>query len=234
MPFIEVKGNNYYYEIVGNGAPLVLIHPYMSSIVHWHKSGWVDLLKGDNKLVMLDYPGHGKSSSPKEIENYYVSNVSEILITLLNEIGISNFSIFGFSMGGRVCFDLIKKYKDKLNCIIVGGMHPKPPKTHKKIITYKEENLTLVVRQKFDANALKLCNQAQDEWEGIDDDEIKKFSKPVLLFAGSEDPYYNWIESTSKLFLNSEFIVIEGLGHIGAFWRTNRIVDHIKLILKGR
>ena len=104
MPLIEAKGNNYYYEIVGNGAPLVLIHPYMSSIFHWHKSGWVDLLKEDNKLIMLDYPGHGKSASPKEIENYYISNVSEILIKLLNELKISNFSVFGFSMGGRVCF----------------------------------------------------------------------------------------------------------------------------------
>ena len=234
MPLIETKGNNYYYEVIGNGAPLVLIHPYMSSIFHWHKSGWVDLLKEDNKLIMLDYPGHGKSASPKEIENYYISNVSEILIKLLNELEISNFSVFGFSMGGRVCFDLIKKYKDKLSCIIVGGMHPNSPKTHKKMITYKEENLTPIVRQKFNPYALKLCNQAQDEWEGIEDDEIKNFLKPVLLFAGTEDPYYNWIESASKLFVNSEFIALEGLGLIGAFWRTNRIVDHIKLILNGR
>ena len=233
MPLIEVKGNNYYYETTGNGSPLVLIHPYMSSIFHWHKSGWVDLLKRDNQLIMFDYPGHGKSSSPKSIEHYYVSNVTEILISLLNEIGINNFSVFGFSMGGRVCFDLIKKYKDRLNCIIVGGMHSNSPKTHKKLITYSEENLPPIVRHKFDANGLKLCNQAQNEWAGIHD-EIKDFSKPTLLFAGSEDPYYNWIKSTSKLFSNSEFITIDGLGHIGAFWRTNRIVDQIRLILKNK
>jgi len=231
MSTIEFKGNHYYYEVVGNGPPLVLIHPYMSSTFHWYKSGWVDLLKEDNTLIMFDYPGHGKSSSPKEIENYFVSNVTEILIEILNDLRINNYSVFGFSMGGRICFDLLKKYSSKLNCIIVGGMHAKSPLNHKKLITYNEENLTPLVRQKFDISALKLCNQAQNEWSGAED-IIPNYFKPTLLFAGTEDPYYNWIKSASELFPNSEFIGIEGLGHIGAFWRTNRIIDSIKSILK--
>ena len=150
MSFFNYENNNFYYEIIGNGPALVLSHPYMSSTTHWHKSGWVDILSKDNTLIMFDYTGHGKSSCPKEVEKYYISYVSEILINILNENKISNFSIFGFSMGGRICYELIRNYEDRITSMIIGGMHAKPPSSHKKIISYKEENLSPIVKEKFD------------------------------------------------------------------------------------
>ena len=129
----------------------------------------------------------------------------------LPDIYNNNFDLAGFAVGIVDKKKILPKSNLKSGDIIIGlkssGIHSNGFSLVRKILKEKKINLR---------------------------DKIKNFSKPILLFAGSEDPYYNWIESTSKLFLNSEFIVIEGLGHIGAFWRTNRIVDHIKLILKGR
>ena len=231
MSFFNYENNNFYYEIIGNGPALVLSHPYMSSTTHWHKSGWVDILSKDNTLIMFDYTGHGKSTCPKEVEKYYISYVSEILINILNENKISKFSIFGFSMGGRICYELIRNYEDRITSMIIGGMHAKPPSLYKKIISYKEENLSPIVKEKFDLDGLKLSNEAQDEWQGAED-IIKNYSKPCLMFAGSEDPYYNWIESTASKFNECELFGMEGLGHIGAFWRINRIKEKIIQFLK--
>tara|TARA_B100000941_G_scaffold252764_1_gene200053 strand:- start:6717 stop:7415 length:699 start_codon:yes stop_codon:yes gene_type:complete len=231
MPLINFENNNFYYEIEGHGSPLVLAHPYMSSTSHWHKSGWVDVLKNNNKLIMFDYTGHGKSSCPDEIEKYYISYVSEVMIQILNENNITNFSVFGFSMGGRICYELIRNYNERIVSMIIGGMHSKPPASHKKIISYKEENLSPIVKEKFDLKGLKLSNEAQNEWIGAED-IIQNYLKPCLMFAGSEDPYYNWIESSANKFKNCELISMNGLGHIGAFWRINRIKEKIKNFLK--
>ena len=34
---------------------------------------------------MFDYTGHGKTSCPNKLENYYISYVSEVIIKILNE-----------------------------------------------------------------------------------------------------------------------------------------------------
>ena len=113
-------------------AHLVLAHPYMSSTTHWHKSGWVDILNKNNTLIMFDYTGHGKTSCPNKIENYFISYVSEVIIKILNENNIDNFSIFGFSMGSRICYELIRKYNERINSMIIGGMPPNLPLLIKK------------------------------------------------------------------------------------------------------
>lgn len=231
MSFLKLENNNYYYEIVGSGPPLVLSHPYMSSTSHWHKSGWVEMLSKHNTLIMFDYTGHGKSACPKEIDKYYISYASKVLINILDHNEIDKFSILGFSMGGRICYELIRNYSDRISSMIVGGMHAKAPASHKKIINYKEENLSPIIREKFDLNGLKLSNEAQDEWVGAED-IIPNFSKPCFMFAGSEDPYYNWIESTASKFNDCELFAMQGLGHIGAFWRINRIKEKIKFFLE--
>ena len=64
------------------------------------------------------------------------------------------------------------------------------------------------------------------------EDIIPNFSKPCFMFAGSEDPYYNWIESTASKFKDCEIFAMQGLGHIGAFWRINRIKEKIKFFLE--
>ena len=64
MSIFNFEENEFYYEIEGQGPPLVLAHPYMSSTSHWHKSGWVDILSKYNTLIMFDYTGHGKTSCP--------------------------------------------------------------------------------------------------------------------------------------------------------------------------
>ena len=232
MSIFNFEENEFYYEIEGQGPPLVLAHPYMSSTSHWHKSGWVDILSKYNTLIMFDYTGHGKTSCPNKVENYYISYVSEIIIKILNENNIDNFSIFGFSMGGRICYELIRNYPNRIDSMIIGGMHSKPPSSHKKIISYKEENLSPIIKEKFDLNGLKLSNEAQNEWAGAED-IISNYLNPCLMFAGSEDPYYNWIESSANKFKDCELLRLDGLGHIGAFWRINRIKGKIENFLKS-
>ena len=89
MTIFNFEDNEFYYEIEGQGPPLVLAHPYMSSTTHWHKSGWVDILNKNNTLIMFDYTGHGKTSCPNKIENYYISYVSEVIIKILIKFDLS-------------------------------------------------------------------------------------------------------------------------------------------------
>lgn len=57
MPRIDRDGVGIYYEVHGDGAPLLLTHGYSSTSAMWH--GQVDALARDHKLVLWDMRGHG-------------------------------------------------------------------------------------------------------------------------------------------------------------------------------
>ncbi|MCY4577785.1 MAG: alpha/beta fold hydrolase, partial [Chloroflexi bacterium] len=61
MPHADNNGVRIHYHVEGEGAPLVLQHGLTSSILRWYEFGFVDALKSDYKLLLIDARGHGDS-----------------------------------------------------------------------------------------------------------------------------------------------------------------------------
>ena len=70
MPYFDNEGIKIYYEIVGEGPPVVLIHGFPANLERWKETNWVTTLKEDYQLILLDCRGHGKSDKPHD-ESYY-------------------------------------------------------------------------------------------------------------------------------------------------------------------
>ena len=64
MPKIDRDGVGIYYEVHGDGPPLLLTHGYSSTSAMWH--GQIDALAKDHKLVLWDMRGHGQSDYPDD------------------------------------------------------------------------------------------------------------------------------------------------------------------------
>ena len=102
MPFVSVGKENsgsidLYYEDHGSGKPVVLIHGYPLSGASWEKQIPI-LLDAGFRVITYDRRGFGNSSKPTTGYNY--DTFAEDLHKLVKHLGLHDFSLVGFSMGG--------------------------------------------------------------------------------------------------------------------------------------
>ena len=128
MPYITVGKENsgtidIYYEDHGSGTPVVLIHGYPLSGASWEKQVPV-LLDAGHRVITYDRRGFGKSSQPTTGYNY--DAFAEDLHKLVTQLGLRDFALVGFSMGGGEVARYLGKYGSKgvNKAVIISGVPP--------------------------------------------------------------------------------------------------------------
>jgi non-heme chloroperoxidase len=102
MPFVTVGQENsgnidLYYDDLGSGKPVVLIHGWPLSGASWEKQTAV-LLDAGHRVITYDRRGFGRSSQPSTGYNY--DTFAEDLHKLVTKLNLRDFALVGFSMGG--------------------------------------------------------------------------------------------------------------------------------------
>lgn len=101
MPYIESNAGKkpvqIYYEDLGEGNPIVLIHGWPLSGSMWEYQV-PELLKQGFRCITYDRRGFGKSGFPAD--GYDYNTMAGDLKALLDELDITNATLVGFSMGG--------------------------------------------------------------------------------------------------------------------------------------
>src|SRR5438093_3774628 len=115
MPIVNVgmenSGNvDLYYEDHGAGKPIVLIHGYPLSGASWEKQLPV-LLSAGYRVITYDRRGFGQSSKPTRGYNY--DTFAEDLQKLVTQLGLHDFALVGFSMGGGEVARYMGRYGSK-------------------------------------------------------------------------------------------------------------------------
>ncbi len=69
MPYASNQGVHIYYEVEGQGAPLVMAHGMGAGgdLNAWRRTGYTDALKDEFQLILFDFRGHGQSDRPHEV-----------------------------------------------------------------------------------------------------------------------------------------------------------------------
>ncbi len=126
MPYADNNGVRIHYQVEGEGSPLVLQHGLTSSILRWYEFGFVDALKSDYKLLLIDARGHGDSDKPHDPEAFDQKLMASDVISVLDAEGVDKTHYMGYSMGGSIGFALAESFADRFHSLIIGGMHPYP------------------------------------------------------------------------------------------------------------
>lgn len=128
MPFITVGKENsspaeIYYEDLGSGHPVVLIHGYPLSGTSWEKQVPV-LLAAGYRVITYDRRGFGKSGHPSSGYNY--DTFSEDLKELLTTLDLREFTLVGFSMGSGEVARYIGNYGSRgvKHAVLIAGIPP--------------------------------------------------------------------------------------------------------------
>jgi len=104
-----------FYEVTGEGPHMLLLHGFLESSTIW--STIVPELSGDNTMVTLDLPGHGKSGCIAETHSMEL--MAEVIYSLLKYLKIKSVSFVGHSMGGYVALAFAEKYEHKIGSLVL-------------------------------------------------------------------------------------------------------------------
>jgi pimeloyl-ACP methyl ester carboxylesterase len=114
------------YDLVGEGAPLLLFHGSLTSREWWRTLGYVDELRVAHQLILVDARGHGQSDKPTTMEGYAMELLVGDVIAVLDDCEVPDAAYFGYSMGGRVGFGLGIRAPERVRALILGGASHRP------------------------------------------------------------------------------------------------------------
>jgi pimeloyl-ACP methyl ester carboxylesterase len=124
MPYANSGGVRIHYHLEGAGQPLILQHGFTGSLQGWHNNGYVEVLKHDYQLILIDARGHGASDKPHDPKAYDMQLRAADVVAVLDDLNIRQAHYLGYSMGGRMGFGLAKYAPARCHSLLIGGMHP--------------------------------------------------------------------------------------------------------------
>jgi len=117
MPKIDRDGVNIYYEVHGNGPPLLLTHGYSSTSAMWQ--GQIEALSKHHTLVLWDMRGHGRSDYPDDPNAYSEALTVGDMAALLDEIGANRAIVGGLSLGGYMSFAFYRAHPERVSALLI-------------------------------------------------------------------------------------------------------------------
>jgi 3-oxoadipate enol-lactonase len=125
MAFATINGTQLYYEIHGEGQPLVLSHGIGSNHLHWWQQ--VPELSKHFRVISFDHRGFGFSTDENALGP---SAFIDDLEGLLEHLGISRAILCGQSMGGVTVGGFAARNPEKVSALVLscsgGGFFPVP------------------------------------------------------------------------------------------------------------
>jgi len=122
MPYATAQdGTRLYYEVHGQGEPLLLISGQGSD-----HTGW-DAVRADfvtrYRVIVFDHRGTGQSDKPAE-PPYTTRGFAQDAIAILDHLGIGRAHAYGISMGGRICQWLGIDHPQRVGALVLGCTTP--------------------------------------------------------------------------------------------------------------
>jgi pimeloyl-ACP methyl ester carboxylesterase len=136
--FARINGIDIAFRVQGEGPPLVLIMGYRLSSAAW-PAQFVETLAKHFTVITFDNRGTGHSDKP--VTGYALANMACDVGDLLDEIGIENTYVVGYSMGGAIAQEFVRQFPDRVTGLILCATMCGGPRA-----TYAEPSVVRVMR----------------------------------------------------------------------------------------
>lgn len=117
--YYSINDATYWYEIHGQGVPIVMLHGFTGSGSTWKH--FITKWKNDLQIITIDLPGHGKTTTPslKSMEQ-----CCQDLMHLFDHLNLETFHLLGYSMGGRTALSLSMLHPERVQSLILESASP--------------------------------------------------------------------------------------------------------------
>jgi pimeloyl-ACP methyl ester carboxylesterase len=220
-------------EAQGVGPPVVLVHGYASNLtLNWQETSWFKtLVDGGYRVIGLDCRGHGLSAKPHEPELYTNRLMGSDVLAVMDEIGVDQAHVMGYSMGAMILLELALAHPDRVTSLTLAGVgdtllkggRGDSEEIAKGMEAASPEEIVHPVaqgfrafaeRQKGDLAALAACMRGRRS--NIDVAALGRFGKPVLVVAGEKDTMIGDPAPLAAAFPQSELIIVPHRDHMKA------------------
>jgi pimeloyl-ACP methyl ester carboxylesterase len=242
----QVNDIKMYYEVYGQGHPLLLISGNSGSIKEWRNQ--IPFLSKKYKVLTADSRAQGRSyDSDKEITySLMASDYNE----LLNKLDLDSVYVFGWSDGGIIGLDLAMNYPSKVKKLIVAGANFKYDTTalslelirmienikltpfDKLPETFKEAYTVLTPQPERAPIVFNKLTDLMLKYPDYSVKDISKINAPTLVIAGDHDLIRD--EHTIILFQSiphSQLLILPGTSHLGAWEKPDLVNQMVDLFL---
>lgn len=123
LKFLELHGDRIAYRDEGDGEVLLLIHGMAGSSGTWRSV--IPALSKRFRVIAPDLLGHGESAKPRT--DYSLGAFAVWLRDFLDQVGVSQATVVGHSLGGGVAMQFVYQHPDyakRLILISSGGLGP--------------------------------------------------------------------------------------------------------------
>jgi pimeloyl-ACP methyl ester carboxylesterase len=221
--YSEVNGLEMYYEIYGQGNPLVLIHGGGSTI-ETSFGNIIPLLSKSRQIIAMELQAHGHTND--RASDLTFEQDADDVAKLLENLQIKKAYFLGFSNGGQTAIELALRHKNLVGKIILASTFynrtAAVPQFWAGFDFATLDNMPKVLQEgylKANNNEKGLLNmfnrdvQRMKNFKGWTDEQMKSISAKALVINGNND--VGSIEHAvemHRILPNSELVILPG-GH---------------------
>lgn len=117
MAFAHINGIDMYYEIHGEGTPLVCVSGFSADHTAWREV--VPLLSDDYQVIVFDNRGVGQSDAPDT--PYSMEQFANDTVALCQHLNLEQAHFVGNSMGGMILQQLGKDHSSRVLSLCIAN-----------------------------------------------------------------------------------------------------------------
>ncbi len=253
--YAPVNGIKVYYEVYGEGKPLVLLHGAFMTI----ETNWAQLipeLSKTRKVIAIEMQGHGHT--PYSDRKLDLPTMASDVESVMDYLKVDSADVVGYSMGGSIAYQLAVKNPKRVTKLVIISS------------TYKSTGWLPVVNNGFKGFKVEFFNNTpikaaydavapdKTKWTkfveqmiafvgtpfDMGDSNIAKFTMPVLIISGDNDGLdkvelmktYQLLGGGVSADLapmpKSHLAIVPAQTHVSLMMQTNTILGYLDGFLK--
>jgi 3-oxoadipate enol-lactonase len=223
MAIVSVNDIEMYYEIHGEGEPVVLIAGLNSDHSFYQRAGLIDRLAERYQVIVFDNRGVGQTSKP-DIP-YSIEMMADDTAGLLKALSIEQAHILGISLGGRIAVTLALRHPQLVKSLILVS-------TIMNMKKVQNSRARRRIRFMLSIPAIRGSNASIRQFEASTDfdctDRLGEIHVPTLILHGKQDRTapHALAEEMHEGIQHSQMITFQG-GHIFFALRQKQFIDAI-------
>ena len=189
--YITVNGIKLYYEIYGEGLPLVLIHGNGGNIAFMKPQ--IEYFSKNYKVIVIDCRGRGRTELGKDSLTYM--QMTKDIISLLNFLHLDSTYVIGRSDGGIIGLLMAIYYPDKVKKVAAFGANLTPDTTavypflYKQIIQDRKQAEDMIAKNDTSQNwyLIQQLNRLMEFQPHISANDLRNIKCPILVLSCDRD-----------------------------------------------
>ncbi|HWW39741.1 alpha/beta hydrolase [Pedobacter sp.] len=220
--YSEVNGIKMYYEIYGQGKPLVLLHGGGSTIQTTF-GRVIPMLAKHRQVIAVELQAHGRTSD-RDKDVSFEQDADDVAV-LLQHLNIDKADFFGFSNGGTTTVQIVIRHPQIVDKMVLGSALCKrngvPLQFWDFMKQAKLANMPEQLKEAYlqvapDPKGLQIMHDKDAKrmvnFTDIPDQQIESIKAPVLIIIGDKDVITpEHAIDMHRQMINSELAIIPGI-----------------------